>query len=66
MASDLLRTDDDRTYKVDHGELMRIINKRSSVPESIRHQTTELHNYVNCFRDDATGKIDYSGFINDL
>lgn len=66
MASDLLRADENKTYQVDPAEMMKIIDNRALIPDSLKHNREELYEYVNNFKDDKTGKINYSGMIDNL
>lgn len=66
LATDLLRNDFDKTYRVDYNLLMRMIEKKIPVPESLRHQKEDLEKYVKHFFDRNTGKIDYKGMVLDV
>lgn len=51
---------------IDPNELVKIINKRTQVPESLRHNRDELNQYISHFQDKETGKINFKNFIDDL
>lgn len=46
--------------------MFRIIDNRTLIPQDLQHRKEELHQYVNHFKDEKTGKINYEGFIQDL
>jgi hypothetical protein len=42
LATDLLRSDFDKTYLVDYNMLLSMIQKKVQVPESLRQDTSDL------------------------
>ena len=66
VAGDLLQSDLERTDLVNEHELLKIINKRTSVPENIKHiGNNELNNYINEFKGEGN-KVNYRDMIQDL
>ena len=66
VAGDLLQSDLERTDLVNEHELMKIINKRTQVPENIKHiGNNELNNYIMEFKGEGN-KVNYRDMIQDL
>ena len=63
LATDLLRNDFKKTYKVDYNELMKMIEKKIFVPGFLKHEKTDLEKYVQHWFDKSVGKIDYRDMI---
>jgi len=45
---------------------MKVIDKRTQVPGSLKHNKDDLLKYVGHFKDSKSGKIDYKDMIEDL
>jgi len=61
-----LRGDENKTYEVEPAEMFRIIDNRALIPGDLQHKKEELHQYVNHFKDEKSGKINYEGLVQDL
>ena len=46
--------------------MFRIIDNRALIPGDLQHKKEELHQYVNHFKDEKSGKINYEGLVQDL
>ena len=46
--------------------MFRIIDNRALIPQDLQHKKDELYQYVNHFKDEKSGKINYDGMIQDL
>jgi hypothetical protein len=42
LATDLLRNDFEKTYHVEYSQLMKMIEKKIPVPETLRHLNEDL------------------------
>lgn len=67
IALDLLTVDAERTYAVDYKDFMKVIDRRSKIPEYLKNDSgTFLSEYIAEFTNQETGKIEYKGLIDEL
>jgi len=65
LCNDLLRGDEDKSYLVGHEDLMKIINRRTQMPESLKYgDKSKLVEYVDRFQEGD--KINYRNLMEDV
>ena len=64
IASDLLTVDEDRTYKVEPQELLRILKYRTRLPEYMKNDDTDMQDFVNQHTEEGT--VNYKYLLEDL
>ena len=66
IALDLLSVDQDRQYEVDLKDFMRVIERRSKIPQYLKEESTDiLHEYIGEYTD-QNGKVDYRSMVEEL
>lgn len=68
IAMDLLAVDSEREYSVDIKDFMRVIDRRSKIPQYLKESdnTELLHEFIGGYMDNDTGRVDYRGLVEEL
>lgn len=68
IAMDLLAVDSEREYSVDIKDFMRVIDRRSKIPQYLKEsdKTELLHEFIGGYMDNDTGRVDYRGLVEEL
>lgn len=65
IAMDLLTVDSDRSNSVEYKDFMKVIERRSKVPEYLKQENGDLlHEIIGQFTD--AGRVNYRGLIEEL
>lgn len=67
ITQDCLSADFDRNYFIEIKDFMKVIDRRTRVPEYLKQENGDLlHEFISSYTDDQSGKVDYRSLIEEL
>ena len=62
-----MSADFDRNYFIEIKDFMKVIDRRTRVPEYLKQENGDLlHEFIAGYTDEGTGKVDYRSLIEEL